>query len=365
LEEELKILKANVFGKSEKLYPLIMQEKIILELDTLLIDSGLSANIAFSPIEVSPAEKLVSPEIKKIESSLKAFVDEYNGNVSNEAESISDTSGENSSGNSTTNSSNEEEGANQKNNKGNSTTTEQLKVAINFSGTYEALKSFIASVQNYERKIVIPNISITAQSETELTGVMNLEFHAVPKIDDQDIDYLIWSLNNIYGKEILFSSGEASGAYASTIEEQSSEENVNDFVMMLKSPSSELPTVTIGKAKDDSRESYLYSDNAGIESVEISFEEVDGNTFFKYKTSNSYYPRNNSAEGKIFVPKSENIVLEIISENRTGTSDNSGVNLKLINNTSRKVEVIIKNDDISNPRVSVTSEGYTVNVTKK
>lgn len=364
-EDEFKLLKAKVLGKSEKLYPVIMQEKIILELDKLLKDSGLNGNIAFSPIEAAAVEKLERAEIKKTESSLKAFVDEYNGNVSNEAESISDTSGENSSGNSTTNSSNEEEGANQKNNKGNSTTTEQLKVAINFSGTYEALKSFIASVQNYERKIVIPNISITAQSEIELTGVMNLEFHAVPKIDDQDIDYLIWSLNNIYGKEILFSSGEASGAYASTIEEQSSEENVNDFVMMLKSPSSELPTVTIGKAKDDSRESYLYSDNAGIESVEISFEEVDGNTFFKYKTSNSYYPRNNSAEGKIFVPKSENIVLEIISENRVGTSDNSGVNLKLINNTSRKVEVIIKNDDISNPRVSITSEGYTVNVTKK
>ncbi|WP_418223159.1 hypothetical protein [Clostridium isatidis] len=348
MEEEFKILKANVLGKSEKLYPVIMQEKIIIELDELLNDSGLSANIAFSPIEVSPAEKLVSPEIKKTESSLKAFVDEYNGNVSNTGESSS-------------NSANGQGGTNQEN----STTTEQLKVAINFSGTYEALKSFIASVQNYERKIVIPNISITAQSEVELTGVMNLEFYAVPKIADQDIDYLIWSLNNIYGKEILFSSGEASGSYASTIEEQSSEQNVNDFVMMLKSPSSELPTVTIGKAKDDSRESYLYSDNAGIESVEISFEEVDGNTFFKYKTSNSYYPRNNSAEGKIFVPKSENIVLEIISENRTGTSDNSGVNLKLINNTSRKVEVIIKNDDISNPRVSITSEGYTVNVTKK
>lgn len=364
-EDEFKLLKAKVLGKSEKLYPVIMQEKIILELDKLLKDSGLNGNIAFSPIEAAAVEKLERAEIKKTESSLKAFVDEYNGNVSNEAESISDTSGENSSGNSTTNSSNEEEGANQKNNKGNSTTTEQLKVAINFSGTYEALKSFIASVQNYERKIVIPNISITAQSETELTGVMNLEFHAVPKIDDQDIDYLIWSLNNIYGKEILFSSGEASGAYASTIEEQSSEENVNDFVMMLKSPSSELPTVTIGKAKDDSRESYLYSDNAGIESVEISFEEVDGNTFFKYKTTTSYYPKDNSPEGMQFIPKSENIVLEILSENRVGTSDNSGINLKVINNTSKKVEVIIKNDDSSNPRVSVTSEGYTVNVTKK
>ena len=49
---------------------------------------------------------------------------------------------------------------------------------------------------------------------------MNLEFHAVPKLSDEDMEYLIWTLNNVYGKEILFSSGAASGAYASTIEEQ-------------------------------------------------------------------------------------------------------------------------------------------------
>jgi len=358
LEEELKILKANVFGKSEKLYPLIMQEKIILELDTLLIDSGLSGNIAFTPVEVAPVEKMVSPEIEKIESSLKSFVDEYNNNVTNAEEGNTEDS---ASGENTSDSGSEEE----VNTEGNSTTSEQLKVAINFSGTYESLKTFIASVQNYERKVGIPTITIASQSEEELSGVMNLEFHAVPKLSDEDKDYLTWSLNNIYGKEILFSSGEASGAYAQTIEEQSSEQDLNDFVMMLKSPTSELPTVTIGKAKDDSRESYIYSDNDDIESVEISFEEIDGSTYFKYKTTTSYYPRDNSLEGMEFVSKSEDIVLEILSENRVGTYDNSGINLKVINNTSKNVEVIVKNDDASNPRVAVTSEGYTVNVTKK
>lgn len=358
LEEELKILKANVFGKSEKLYPLIMQEKIILELDTLLIDSGLSGNIAFTPVEVAPVEKMVSPEIEKIESSLKSFVDEYNNNVTNAEEGNTEDS---TSGENTSDSGSEEE----VNTEGNSTTSEQLKVAINFSGTYESLKTFIASVQNYERKVVIPTITIASQSEEELSGVMNLEFHAVPKLSDEDKDYLTWSLNNIYGKEILFSSGEASGAYAQTIEEQSSEQDLNDFVMMLKSPTSELPTVTIGKAKDDSRESYIYSDNDDIEAVEISFEEIDGSTYFKYKTTTSYYPRDNSLEGMEFVSKSVDIVLEILSENRVGTYDNSGINLKVINNTSKNVEVIVKNDDASNPRVAVTSEGYTVNVTKK
>ena len=45
--------------------------------------------------------------------------------------------------------------------------------------------------------------------------------------------------------------------------------------------------------------------------------------------------------------------------------NNSGIKLKVVNNTSKKVEIIVKDDDNSNPRVTVTSEGNTVNVTKK
>lgn len=346
-EESLKILKATVLDKSKRLYPTIMQEKIIIELDKLLTDSGLKGNIAFSPIEVAAVEKIMSPEVQKTESSLKALVDEYNGSTSNEATSNGDKQQSHSDVS--------ENGA----------TSEQLKVAINFSGKYEVLKSFIASVQNYERKVVITNISISSKSQEELTGVMNLEFHAVPKLSDEDMEYLIWTLNNVYGKEVLFSNGAASGAYASTIEEQSNEKDVNDFVMMIRSSTSELPTVTIGKAKDDSRESYIYSDKDKIEEVEIAFDEIDGKTYYKYKTSSSYYPKDSSSQGKEFTSKSKDIVFEILSEKRSGTSDNSGIKLKVINNTEKNVEIIVKDDDTSNPRVTVTSEGHTVNVTKK
>ncbi|KLE17180.1 hypothetical protein [Clostridium sp. C8] len=354
-EENLKILKANVLDKSKRLYPTIMQEKIIIEIDKLLTDSGLKGNIAFSPIEVASVEKMVSPEIQKAESSLKALVDEYNGGAS--------TSDNSNSNNEVTANSGEQQS--QSSTSENNATSEQLKVAINFSGNYEVLKSFIASVQNYERKVVITNISISSKSQDELSGIMNLEFHAVPKLSDEDMEYLIWTLNNVYGKEVLFSSGAASGAYASTIEEQSTEKDVNDFVMMLRSSTSELPTVTIGKAKDDSRESYIYCDNDKTEEVEVAFDEIDGKTYYKYKTSTSYYPKDNSSQGKEFTSKSKDIVLEILSESRVGTSDNSGIKLKIINNTDKNVEIIVKDDDTSNPRVTVTSEGYTVNVTKK
>lgn len=357
-EENLKILKSTVLDKSKKLYPTILQEKIIIELDKLLNDSGLKGNIAFSPVEVASVEKMVSPEIQKAESSLQSIADEYsNDTTQNESSNVES--------NNTDIKPNEGQDSQEISSEQNGATSEQLKVAINFSGSYESLKKLIFSVQNYERKIVITNITISSKSQEELTGVMSLEFHAVPKLSNEDMEYLLWTLNNVYGKEVLFSSGAASGAYASTIEEQNNKEEINDFVMMLRSSLSEMPTVTIGRAKDESRESYIYSDNDKIEEVEISFDEASGKTYYKYKTANSYYPKDNSSEGKEFTSKSDDIVLEIISDKRTESSDNSGIKLKVVNNTSKKIEIIVKDDDTSNPRVSVTSEGNTVNVTKK
>ncbi|MDY4604890.1 hypothetical protein [Clostridium tertium] len=363
-EENLKILKLTVLDKSKSLYPTIMQEKIIIELDKLLNDSGLKGNIAFSPVEVASVEKMVSPEIQKAESSLKAIVDEYSGDATKDETSNIESNNENNTS-TESNGGQASQDSQEVASEQNGVTSEQLKVAINFSGSYESLKKFISSVQNYERKIVITNITISSKSQEELTGVMNLEFHAVPKLSDEDMEYLIWTLNNVYGKDILFSSGAASGAYASTIEEQNNKKDINDFVMMLRSSLSELPTVTIGRAKDESRESYIYSDNDKVEEVEMSFGEANGKTYYKYKTAGSYYPKDNSSEGKEFTSKSEDIVLEIMSEKRGESSDNSGIKLKVVNNTSKKVEIIVKDDDTSNPRVSVTSEGNTVNVTKK
>lgn len=245
-----------------------MQEKIIIELDKLLNDSGLKGNIAFSPVEVASVEKMVSPEIQKAESSLKAIADEYSGDATKDETSNIESNNENNTS-TESNGGQASQDSQEVASEQNGVTSEQLKVAINFSGSYESLKKFISSVQNYERKIVITNITISSKSQEELTGVMNLEFHAVPKLSDEDMEYLIWTLNNVYGKDILFSSGAASGAYASTIEEQNNKKDINDFVMMLRSSLSELPTVTIGRAKDESRESYIYSDNDKVEEINV------------------------------------------------------------------------------------------------
>lgn len=350
----VKVLNSNILDKSKSFYPVLLQEKIILELDTLLQSSGLNGNISFSPIEVSVVEQFIAPEITKAESSLKPIADQYT-----EADN-SETSSEETSQDTSNKS---EESKKEKDAKG--TTTEQLKVAINFTGSYEGLKRFLDSVDNGSRDIAITNIAITPTSSSDISGTMNLEFYGIPKINDEDMEYLKWTLENTYGKDTPFSAGAASGAYNSTVEELSETADIKDFVMMLRGPSSELPTLTIGKAKDSLRETYLYTDKPKVEEVSISFVEEAEKLYYKYNTSDAFYPKTGTDLGKEFTSISKDIVVEILSESRLGSSDNSGIKLKVINNTSKVVNIIIKNDDNTSPRVSVLSEGNTVNVTKK
>lgn len=350
-EEEVNTLKNTVTTKAGILYPKIIQEKIILEIDKLLSENNITANIGFSQLEVAAVESMKPSEINGIESSLSEYVNNYNNfNDKENTEASTEVSNENTTESNTAESQKD--------------TTEQLKVSLNFSSTYEDLKGFIEAIENYERKVVITNIAISSKDENSITGSLNLEFHSIPKISGDDEQYLKWALTNIYGKENLFSGSSATGAYASTIEEATSDKYVNDFVILVKSSLSELPTLTMGKAKDDLRETYLTADNNGIEEASITLDEIDGKTYYKYNTSTSYYP-SDLKNGKEFTSNSDNIVIEITSEKRDDVNDKSGLKLNVINNTNKKVNVIIKRDDSENPRVEVISKGDNINVSNE
>ena len=77
-KSQIKVINSNISEKSAMFYPTLLQEKIILEIDTLITASGLKANISFSPIEVAIIETLSAPEVKKQDSSLQAIADDYN-----------------------------------------------------------------------------------------------------------------------------------------------------------------------------------------------------------------------------------------------------------------------------------------------
>ena len=363
-KSEIKVINSNIEEKSGIFYPTILQEKIILEIDTLITASGLKANISFNPIEVAAVETFTVTEVIKTESTLQFIADSYTGSRDT---NLADNNGEQKVENNVVLSNGEtsNEGNSQAIATDNSATAEQLKIGISFNGSYDALKRFIGLLEGYSRKINITNLAITPTSTTDVTGSMSLELYGIPKLNDKDIEYLKWELENTYGKDTPFTVGAANGAYSSTIEQLGIEADINDFVMLLRAPASELPTLTLGRANDSDRTTYLYSDNVKTEEAEIEFNELDGKLYYKYKTTSGYYPKDNTSTGAEFTTKSDNIVINITSEARVGTDDNSQVKLKVINNTERKVEVFVEKDDTSNPRIEIQSSGNSVNVKNK
>lgn len=362
--------------KSSIFYPEIIQEYIILEVDKLLADSGLLGTISFSEITSGQVEAVIGGVNSNITTSFDSIVEEYNSKFPSEVEESKEENTseedvtetienqiESNQGLASGNESTEETIENVEVTPDSNATTEQIKVSLNFSGSYTALKQFIKLANESTRKIVISNISLSGKGEgEEVSGTMNLEFYGIPKLGNVDSAYYEWVLDNAYGKNYPFSSGAANG---SSIEGLINSTEVYDFIMVVKPVSSDLPAIMLGQANDESNGSYLYSDSSEIENVEIIFTERDGKFYYKYKVGATQYPLDYNADGIEFVPKSENIILNTLSTVRIGDEDKSGANIVIKNTTSRAVEVVIEGEDTARPRITITGEGAEVKVTKK
>jgi type IV pilus assembly protein PilO len=334
-QESVKILTSKVVDKSKNLYPDTVQEKLILEIDQLLKDSKVKANINFSDFTVKPIETKEGSKESKAENSLKSFVNQYKGIKTNN----NDTNQSITKGNTDTTGKNEALNIN------------QVKVTLNYKASYEALTDLIKKIEEHDKKIVLSSLTING-SGSELSGSLTLEFYGVPKIDSKDEDYLKWTLSNQYGKSNPY-NGNSTGNVSKS-------QSTSDFILSARSFDSDLATVTLRYAKDSSLKSSVYADNEGNEDVEINVIKESGKYYYRFKTSKESYPKNYSDKIE-FTPSGDNINIQILSNIRTGTGDKSGVNLNVINNTDRTVNVTIKGDDAVTPRVYVKSEGTSVN----
>ncbi|EHJ01422.1 type IV pilus assembly protein PilO [Clostridium sp. DL-VIII] len=391
---DVKILKAKISDESLPFYPTISEEHIILELDTLLKDSGLDGGIKFNPIVSDSVESVDKKNQTLAESSLQGIVDQYNsaaggideGNNTNEksnqnnnvssgnsnkseassntkdsnnddkTSTTSNNSNPNNSNTSNTNNSNANTSKNSKDQKKN--TVQYVKFEVNFEGSFDGLNKLLNTIGKNEKKIVVNSIKINEDTLDTVKGTINLEIYAIPKINDELESYLKWDLANTYGKSVPFSTGAASGI----VEEK---KDTSDFAVSVKSINSDLPTIMMGKTNDDLRTTYVYADSNSEEQAEIVFTQNGDKYYYKYKTSKGTYPANYEGLGAEFTTTSKNIVLNISSENRITSNDKSELKLKIINKTDKLVNVDISGDDSADPRVTVEGDGSNISVNQK
>jgi len=353
-KSDIKILKDSIGSKSMLLYPKIYQDRIIIELNKLLNDAGIKGSLTFSEVTVSPIEAYFSEVADlKEQPSLEQVVEESNKektkeDVEEKLEETKDLGEEQAT----------------KSDKGESTgnKVEQMKVSVSFNGTYKNVAKFVKLISEYERILAMPNINITASGNDEVSGTLDLEFYSIPKINPyEDSKYLKWTFDEEYGKENPFLEGSQSSMASRT-----SEGNNYVLIMALKGVNSDLPSLTLGKENDLTRESYIYNDENKKVDVEILVNKEGGKYYIKYKTEKSSYPSDYSKNGiELRNVDEENINIAIYSSKRIGIDDKVGANIKVINNANdKKVSLTIIDDDKTSPRVQITPEGKVEYVNK-
>lgn len=353
-KSDIKILKDSIGSKSMLLYPKIYQDRIIIELNKLLNDAGIKGSLTFSEVTVSPIEAYFSEVAHpKEQPSLEQVVEESSKektkeDVEEKLEETKDLGEEQAT----------------KSDKGESTgnKVEQMKVSVSFNGTYKNVAKFVKLISEYERILAMPNINITASGNDEVSGTLDLEFYSIPKINPyEDSKYLKWTFDEEYGKENPFLEGSQSSMASRT-----SEGNNYVLIMALKGVNSDLPSLTLGKENDLTRESYIYNDENKKVDVEIEVNKEGGKYYIKYKTEKSSYPSDYSKNGiELRNVDEENINIAIYSSKRIGIDDKVGANIKVINNANdKKVSLTIIDDDKTSPRVQITPEGKVEYVNK-
>lgn len=343
-ESDTKMLNAKIQDKTLGLYPKIIQEKIIVEIDKLMNDSNIAGSINFTEVSDETVENKKEESAKKAkDSELHKLSQQYNS-LDKSQESLTEKSKDTEV------------------KKTSSEAIEQIKATVNFKGKYEDVIKFVKSIDEYTKRIALSTINISQSSSKEVSGTMTLEFFAIPKLGQEDKDYFKWDYNNSYGKFDMFDSSQ-SITLPNNIESANALKAKNyDFVMSVRSINSDLPTITLGKAMDSDRKSYVYADSDKEEKVEIYITEKQGKYYFKYKTSRNSYPSNFDVDGEEFNLKEKDINLKIYSNKRISDKDAASADIQIYNKTGKVLNVYIEDDDTNKPRININANSGSVEV---
>lgn len=358
-KETILQLKSSIDDVSNFIYPEIWQEKITKELSALKSKTGLRGSLSFEKPSYMPIAAYF--EAKKQEAITQKTLDDlmkdYNG-VALKDENTDETEVESSKKGEIKNKLEEtkELGEKQREEAKAPPTPEeqkfavkQMKVTMNFNGTHAQLVTFIKEIDKYERLVAIPDVTIAASGEgsTEVTGNLSLEFYAVPKVGDEDLDYFDWDGSSVSGKENPFND-------LYTSKPTGTESSETAVMLNLRPAASDLPSIMIGRPNDSDKKTYIEASGNKKEIVEIEFTTSGGKYFVNYKMAGKSSP---TKGGEEFNTTGKLITMDINSAPRQNANDNVAAQVIVRNKTDKKIAVSIKGDDKENPRVKVIPEG--------
>lgn len=239
---------------------------------------------------------------------------------------------------------------------------ERQSITLNYNGDFNSFLLFLETLESYSRRIVVDNVAMTNDELGSQQSMIQLSYYAIPKLHEQDADFMEWNLMGPYGKPDPFYGDFVPNSSKNTSTSIPSAAVKSDFFMMLNPITSDLTTFIMSKMDDRSRQSYIYADNESFEPVTFEVTSKDGKYYYTYKSSSEKYPTNDVPVE--FKPNGNSLRVQVMSSLRVGTTDLSGVKLTVVNKTDKSVVLEIYNDDVKS-RLQLAKSTGSVSIVKK
>ena len=338
-EKKFKVINSKTAVATQRFLPDIRHERIITIIDNFINGSNIKvSSVGFSDIQSGKIEPTKVIEKTTANSALAQLVTEYQGKPVVQAQEE------------------KKDAANAM------PDIEAMTVSLAFKGSYQDLVYLMTKFETYDKKIIVKSLNM-AEGDSALTGSLALDFYAIPKIHDQDEEYIKWEFNNPYGSDNPFTPFAGyTTATAAASSETAVKAPAKDFIMTVKALSPDIPAVIMGKSPDSTAKSYIYGDNPGVENAQFEIFKEGNKYYYRYKVGKETYPSNYENDRVSFTPNGDIINFSIQSQLRKDDQDKNGINIAINNKTELQLNVNVDYEDSNRPRVKITDVTGNVSV---
>ncbi len=232
-------------------------------------------------------------------------------------------------------------------------TAESLTVSFDFQGDYYDWLDFLDFLQTNQIEFVLSNMAMSSNEDGTVSGNTAVSLYSIPKLHDHEQMDWVWSDVIEYGRANPF--------YLDDVILDPYWTTRYDLTLVLSPMELDIPTVNLGRYRDDTYQSYVYADSNTFEDVQIEVAMEEGQYLMRYRTLLGTHPDNYS-NWVPFEPANDFISLQVLSMVRQSASDQGGINLTIINETDLLFYINVFEDDPIYPRLNlVTQDNVVVN----
>lgn len=224
---------------------------------------------------------------------------------------------------------------------------------ISFEGNYQDFKNFVNDVLAIDSKTIIRQMSANWNATDEFVdATLSISYFAIDDVtkeqDETKIDIPI-GLGNI------FKSNSVANASVNSVQNANYILSDYDISVVISQAGADMDAVIVGTTNDSKAKDSLANDKNGTQDLTITVDGSEGKYKVSYKLGNDTYPAKKYEEGVDFKP-GDTLDILVLSSERTGNDDKVTVRAEIVNNTDMPLNILVKDDDTTSPRFSVTKK---------